>query len=47
MHEDIDVGFMLKYLAMTGNAGGELEDYMPTPKGTTTLHSQVTNEHPG
>ena len=37
----------MKYWAITGNAGGELGDYIPTPKGTTTLHSLVTNEHPG
>ena len=47
-YEDVDVLFMLKFLALTeGNPGGELEEFVPTPKGTTTLHSLLKNDNVG
>ena len=43
-----DMAFCLKYLAVTeAPVDKELAEFMPLPKGTTTLHSLITNEHQG
>ena len=46
--EQTDRRFMLKYLGLTvGKTNTTLDLFIPVPKGTTTLHSMVTNETPG
>ena len=46
-HVNMDKRFLLKYLALTqGTTNTTLDKYIPTAKGTTTLHSLVFNETP-
>ena len=46
-HANLDKRFLLKYLALTqGKTNTTLDKYIPTAKGTTTLHSLVFNETP-
>merc|ERR1711954_438191 len=41
----VDMQFLLKYIAATeGKTGTTLDKFLPTPKGTTTLHSMTFNE---
>ena len=41
----LDWRFLLKYLAITmGKTGSGVDKFIPQAKGTTTLHSLVTNE---
>ena len=43
----VHVNSIVKYLALTGFKGeGGLEDYIPKPKGTTTLNSWLKTEGP-
>ena len=42
---DLDRRFLLKYLTITvGKTASGVDKYIPQAKGTTTLHSLVTNE---
>ena len=44
----VDKRFMSRYIAITrGKTGTAIDKFLPTPKGTTTLHSLVERDTPG
>ena len=46
--ENLDKRFLLRYIGLTtGRTNTALDQFIPTPKGTTTLHSMVNRESPG